>query len=56
MEDEREKLPWVECRLACEQCRIGSHEHCEDPEDCECSHLKEMPKGWLARFREKFPL
>jgi hypothetical protein len=56
MEEEREKLPFVECRLACEPCRIGHHEECEDPEDCECTHLKEMPKGWLARLREKFLL
>lgn len=56
MDEEREKMPWVECRLACKPCRRGNHEECEDPEDCECNHLKEFPKGWLARLREKFPL
>ncbi len=56
MEEQPEKLPWVSCREACLPCRTGHHEDCEDPEDCECTHLKEMPKGWLARLREKFPL
>src|SRR5579859_7659541 len=56
MEEQPERLPWVSCREACIPCKIGHHEECEDPDECECTHLKEMPKGWLARLREKFPL
>lgn len=52
----KRKLPFVSCNEACFACQVGNHESCEDPENCECNHLKEEPKGWRERLRERFPI
>jgi len=55
MKEKHEKLQTVTCNEACAQCAVGNHHFCANRMRCECTHERQIPKGWRARLRETFP-